>query len=419
VSISERPIQKSKYLDYDFGSDYDDPYPLYRKLRQEEPVMVGDFLDRFGLPSQTGFKVEKPKFTLFRYADVMAVLRDSATYSSRCIGEGLGSVYEQTLITAMDGEAHRRLRGLLSPCFDMRPVSIWGERLFSPVIRREFVEPLRARPEKKAELVVDAAGFPMRLTYEILGLPTDAVTRKRFATLAVHIKESMLPVPSDRAAVAATEARAMIRSAVAERRKAGHDMEGDDLMALLSRATFEGDALDDDEIADFIFMLEPPAVETTTLSFQNMMALLLTRPALLERIRDDRSLVVKAVNETMRLESPATFLARVATRPVEIAGVQIPAGAGLSLATGSANRDESVFGNPEEFDIDRKAVPALGFGFGPHMCVGHHVARLELSSALNALLDLLPNLRLDPDYPPPDIRGVIKRGPAAIHVTWG
>jgi cytochrome P450 len=419
MEVSERPVQKSKYVDYQFGPDYDNPYPLFRKYREEQPVMEGDFLDRFGLPSQTGFAIQKPKYTLFRYADVMAVLRDPVTFSSKCIAEGLGSVYEKSLITALDGAAHRKLRGLLEPCFGLRQITAWTDRLIDPVIRNEFALPLLQRQDKKAELVADFAGFPMRVIYEIMGLPTDLQTRKRFAQLAVYVKESMLPVPTERANDAAKEVRAIIKAAVVARRQGNAELQGDDLIALLSRTTFEGQALSDDEITDFAFMLEPAAVETTTLSFQNMMVLLLTRPEVLERIRNNRALVAKAIDETTRLESPASFLARVTTKPVEIGGVQIPEGAGLSLATGSANRDDAVFENGDEFSIDRKPARTMGFGFGPHMCVGQHVARLELNCALNALLDVFPNLRLDPDYPAPTIRGVMKRGPEAIHVTWG
>lgn len=412
----ETLVQRSKYVGLDLGADHDNPFPLYRTMRETTPVMEGDFLDRFGLPSQTGFAKPRPKFTLFRYADIMAVLRDPVTYSSSVIGEGLGQALGDRIITAMDGEEHRKIRGLLAPCFDMRLIALWGERMVEPVIREDFARPLIERGDKRAELVRDFAAFPMRVIYQILGLPHDPEMRTRFATLALYIKESMAPTPSERSIVAGRELLDIVASTVRQRRAEGG--EGDDMIALLLRSEFEGEMLDDEAIAHFVRMLIPAAVETTSLSFQNMMTLLLSRPELVARVRDNPALVTKVVAETMRYESPATFLARVATRDVEIAGVSIPEGAALSLAASSANRDDAAFADGDDFDIDRKMVPALGFGFGPHMCVGQHIARLELTVALKALLDMLPNLRLDPAFEPPVIRGIIKRGPQEIRVMW-
>ena len=162
----------------------------------------------------------------------------------------------------------------------------------------------------------------------------------------------------------------------------------------------------------------PAAAETTTRSFGSMLVALLERPALLARIREDRNLVSRAVNEGMRWETASQFLARQASVDVEFHGVKVPAGAALSLCSGSANRDETVFDNPDEFDIDRPQRVNVGFGAGVHMCLGMPVAKTEMEAMLNAILDL-PNLRLDPDQPPPVIVGAQLRGPRALHVVWG
>ena len=105
-------------------------------------------------------------------------------------------------------------------------------------------------------------------------------------------------------------------------------------------------------------------------------------------------------------------------REVEVRGVKIPKGAAISACTASANRDEDVFENSEIFDIHRPAKPNFGFGFGPHMCVGMFVAKAEILSAANRILDLLPNLRLDPDHAAPQVTGVHSRGVKALHVLW-
>jgi cytochrome P450 len=149
-----------------------------------------------------------------------------------------------------------------------------------------------------------------------------------------------------------------------------------------------------------------------------MMVLLLRRPELLARITADRSLIPRTVSEALRYEPVSAFLARQATRDVTFHGVVVPKGAALSLATCSASRDESVFEDGDTFNIDRPLRPMASFGLGPHTCLGMQVARLELESALNAVLDTMPGLRLDPDYPPPIIRGLQLRGPDVVRVVW-
>ena len=137
----------------------------------------------------------------------------------------------------------------------------------------------------------------------------------------------------------------------------------------------------------------------------------------LERVRRDRTLVRKALNESMRYEPVAAFHARQASRDVELRGVTIPQGAAVSLCAAAANRDEASYTDPEVFDIDRPLRPVIGFGYGVHMCLGMQVAQMEIEAAVNAMPDL-PNLRLDPDKPHPQIRGMQLRCPDAIHVLW-
>ena len=148
-----------------------------------------------------------------------------------------------------------------------------------------------------------------------------------------------------------------------------------------------------------------------------MLVALLERPALLERVRADRSLMRKVIDEGMRWETASQFLARQAVVDVEFHGVTVPAGAALSLCSGSANRDEAVFDNPDAFDIDRPPRTNVGFGAGPHLCLGMMIAKSEMEAMLDCLLDL-PNLRLDPEAGPPRILGAQLRGPRALHAIW-
>jgi len=207
-----------------------------------------------------------------------------------------------------------------------------------------------------------------------------------------------------------------IKEVVVQRRAEG--AEGDDLISRLIRAEYEGRSLDDHEVTTFVRSLLPAAGETTTRTFGTLMVQLLENPDVLERVRADRGLVNKAIDESIRYEPVATFKVRQAANATEIRGVQIPKGAMVSCIVSSANRDEEAFVNADKFDIDRKPRPSFGFGFGPHMCIGQFVAKTEINCALNAILDLMPNLRLDPSKPAPKITGAQLRGPHELHVLW-
>ena len=191
-----------------------------------------------------------------------------------------------------------------------------------------------------------------------------------------------------------------------------------DLISRLIAAEYEGGHLDDHEIATFVRSLLPAASEPTSRSFGSLLVLLLERPELLERVRQDRSIVAKAVDEAIRYEPVATFKVRQAAKDLQLAGMDIPKGAMVQCIVSSANRDEDVFENSEEFDIDRKVKPSFGFGFGPHMCIGQYIAKTEIQVALNAVLDLMPGIRLDPAKPKPEIAGAQLRGPHSVHVIW-
>jgi cytochrome P450 len=137
-------------------------------------------------------------------------------------------------------------------------------------------------------------------------------------------------------------------------------------------------------------------------------------------VKKDRSLVPKVVEETLRWEGPTSMSVRTVRKDVELHGVKLPAGSILQIVLGLANRDPAIYpGDPTAFDLTRpQPRPHVAFGAGPHMCLGQHLARLEMSHALNILMDRLPNLRLDPDYPKPEIHGALMRRPKELRVRF-
>jgi len=194
---------------------------------------------------------------------------------------------------------------------------------------------------------------------------------------------------------------------------------GDDLVSLLIEAEAYGERLDDETIISFFRQLVNAAGDTTYRGTGAMLIGLLQNPEYLEQVRNDRSLVAQTIEEALRWDGPAPMHFREATRDTELAGVEIEKGAILDVMIGSANHDPLVFTDPLKFDIHRKRHRHFAFGFGHHMCLGQRLARLEMTRALNAILDRLPNLRLDPSKPSPEIRGVSQRTPFNVNVLFG
>lgn len=404
-----------------YGGNDVDLYPIYREMRKNSPIIAEDFMSKIGVPNIARYDAERKTFTVFKHKDVMAVLRDATNYTSGFIAEGLGAFFDGLILTGMDGEAHRRARALLQPIFMPDVVNTWRDSKMDPIVRNEYLKPLV--PQHKSDLMDFGLHFPIRLIYALIGFPDDQPEKvEQYAAWALAILAGP-QVDPEKAAVArkaAMEAAQClydaVKEAVVEVRRNG--AEGNDLISRLIRATYEGRSLDDHEITTFVRSLLPAAGETTTRTFGSLMVLLLERPDVLDRVRKDRSLVPKAIDEAIRLEPVATFKVRQAAQDLELAGMQIPKGAMVQCIVTSANRDEDVFDNSEEFDIDRKVKPSFGFGFGPHMCIGQFIAKTELQVALNAVLDLFPNLRLDPDQPKPRITGAQLRGPHSVPVIW-
>jgi cytochrome P450 len=193
----------------------------------------------------------------------------------------------------------------------------------------------------------------------------------------------------------------------------------DDLITDLSAAEIDGERLSDDEIFAFLRLMLPAGIETTYRSFGNLLYALLNHPEQLAALERDRSLIPRAIEEGLRWEPPILFLIRQAVCATELDGIAIPAGADLNLCVGAANRDPSRYTDPDRFDILRDPHQHLTFGFGPHMCLGMHLARMETRVALAAVLDRLPGLRLDPDADPPFVQGAAMRSPPALNVRFG
>ncbi len=377
-----------------FMSELGDPYPVYARLRSESPALLMD------LPMG-------PAYMITRYADVAAVLRDNALFSSRANAGGIGMVMGRTILE-MDGKEHNRHRALINPVFVPKALGGTLPRTIDEIAHR-LIDGFASRG--RADLVAGfTRTFPLRVIAHIIGLPIEDYDQFQRWALAII---SMGSDPG--AAVAAAQSLVgYLRPIVALRRRESRD----DLMSQLVHAEVDGHQLTDEEVYSFLRLLVPAGAETTYRLIGNTLAALLLNREQLDAVCATRAEIDWAIEESLRWEAPVCFAARETTARTEIAGVEIPERAAVMVAISSANRDETKYPEPARFDIRRRADDHVAFGGGKHFCVGSNLARLEARIALEAIFDRLPNLRLDGSASL-GVYGLAFRSPRAVPVVFG
>ena len=332
---------------------------------------------------------------------------DSGLFSSAINAETMGPVMG-TIILAKDGDEHRRYRDLVAKAFRASALERWGDELIRPTIHALLD---RIAPLGRADLVADVThAFPVKIIAAILGVPVEDYAK--FQEWAEQINLG----PTDyETSLAASKAMREYLSPIVEDRR---DNPRTDLISDIVHAEVDGERLDDEHIYGFLRLLLPAGAETTYRVLGNALFALLTHPDVLEEVQADRALLPAVIEETLRWETSVTMVNRQADRDADVAGATIPSGASVLVATGSADRDETRYDDPDAWDLHRPPKPHLAFGTGRHQCLGMHLARLELRIALDAILDRLPNVRLDPDAPSPRITGFAFRSPPALRVLF-
>ena len=386
------------------AGDARDPYPELAEARREHPVQR---LDTSGMPHDE----DLPVFFVYRFEDVARVLRDSKTFSSGQIMDMImGPVMGEHIILGMDGERHRRYRGLVASAFQKKALTESEDELVAQVAHR-LID--RFADRGHAELVREFTfPYPTQVIAGILGLPREDY--KQFQKWSIAILSFLSK--QDEAIAASREVKDYMAGILEERRKCPEE----DLISNLAHAELDGEHLSDEEIFSFLRLLLPAGVETTFRSTGNLLYLLLSNPPQLEAVRSDRDLIPQVMEEALRLEAPLLNITRMATKDTEIDGVPVPAGSTLMLMLAAANRDDARYHEPDRFNFGRESPrPHIAFGHGQHACLGIHLARLEMRVALNTLLDRLPGLRLDPDGDDPHIRGQVFRSPTSLPVLFG
>jgi cytochrome P450 len=353
------------------AGDVRNPYPDFHQKRTETPVA----------------QLEDGSWEVYPYDMVAAVMRDNETFCSGSIRELMSVVMGPFPLVGMDEPEHRRLRSLVSQAFRQRMLAHWDDDLVVPVVN-EMIDRFVERGQ--AELVEEFTyRYPVQVISEILGLPREDHEYFHPRALAV-INVAVRP---DEGILASTELREYFAKVVDERRA----NPGDDLISQLVQAELEGEVLGDEEIFSFLRLLMPAGAETTYRATGSFIYGLLTNPDQLEALKADRSLMPQAIEESIRWEGPLLITSREVAKDTELAGIKLPKGTMIVTNVGSANHDPKRWDNGDEFDIFRAPQPHIAFGAGVHMCLGIHLARMEMSTAMNLVLDRLPNLRPDAD----------------------
>jgi hypothetical protein len=365
--------------DYHF---HEDPYPYYKRLREEAPLYHNKDL---------GF------WALSRHRDVLQGFRNSTTLSNRN-GVSLDPVSRgphasKTMsFLAMDDPAHLRLRTLVSKGFTPRRI-----RELEPRVAELAVQHLDAMLEKAGSGTVDyvaefAGRLPMDVISELIGVPVPDRDRIRaMADGVMHREDGVTDVPAS-AIDASINLIVYYQEMVAERRKKPTD----DLTSALLQAEIDGDRLTDDEILGFMFLMVIAGNETTTKLLANAAFWGHKNPDQLTPIYSDLERVPLWVEETLRYDTSSQILARTVSAKLTLYDTTIPEGDVLLLLPGSAHRDERVFDDPDHYLIGREIGSKLvSFGSGAHFCLGAHLARMEARVALTELFKRIRAYEVD------------------------
>jgi len=389
--------------DYDFNqlfggsimSPVPPPYGVFARLRAERPAL-----------RMKGWMEDSHLVT--RYDDVVQSLKDHETFSARGNGRGIGIVLGRTILE-MEGLEHRRHRRIVMPFFS--PRGLRGDvQAFAESTTHELID--RFAADGRADLVSQFAfTYPIRIIAKMIGVPI--ADFEEFHHWAIDlISVAVDPVKGFAAAKSIVD---YLRPILAARR----DDPRDDLLTVLLNAEVDGEKLDEEEVLRFLRLLLPAGAETTYRLAGTALFALLTHPDARAEVAADRSLLPAFIEETLRWDSPVQVISREVTRDVEFHGYRIPKGDLANFSIGSANRDPSHFEDPDRFDLHRaNKGDHVSFGLGEHFCVGAHLARTETRVALDALLDRLPNLRLDPAQAC-GVVGFAFRSPDRLPVLFG
>jgi cytochrome P450 len=381
-----------------------DPYPLYAQMRASSPIMC--------VPPHGPWMI-------FDYAGVKRVLEDHEAFTSSASPAG-ATDHPLPWMIFYDPPRHTKLRALVQRAFTPRSVAMLEPRIAA--ISRELLDAAVARQKEAGEfdLVAEyAAPLPMMVIAEMLGIPSSERARfRRWSDAILGLSETISgsPAAGGNAAAAYGVATDEMENYLIDILRTFRSAPKDNLLNRLALAEVDGQRLTHEEILGFFQLLLLAGSETTVNLIANAILCLIEHPNESARLREQPALLPTAIEEVLRFRSPLQTVFRAARHDVEMHGQTIPAGKLVLPMIGSANRDASVFAEPDRFDITRDPNAHVAFGHGVHFCLGAALARLEAKVAITDLLARSRRITRTTDEPWPPRTAFHLHGPSRLPV---
>lgn len=383
------------------------PHEVFGRLRRENPIYWNEESDGSGF------------WALTRHADVLKVSRDSQTFSNERHGimiydESFETSGRERTMLEMDAPRHTRLRALVSR--GMKPGRVLALEAFA---RRSFAGTLETALAKgDCDFVSDVAGqLPVQVICEMMGVPES--DRRPLGLLAHRIQGFDDPELGGGSGGENSDAIEEMSSYALELASARRRNPREDIATAILQAEIEGYAMDDAAFASFFLLLITAGIETTKSAISGGMLALIENPDQWSRLTMDPTILPAAIEEMIRWTTPIHHFRRTATRDTQIADQPIRENDRVVVWYSSANRDESVFEEPDRFDLGRAPNDHLAFGFGSHYCLGANLARLEMRIVFEALIErgVEADRRGEVDYMLSSFTNSLKRMPITLRAS--
>ena len=416
-SLYEELFDVKKEVLANGGQLMGDLTPRMNAMREQSPVMKGSLREIFNLPEiHQQFNCKREHYSIFSFELCNQAFRQNLLFSSEVYEESSGVQRLGKVILKMVGDEHQRYRSMVQPMF-IRPRALdWWKKNWIESSVTSLLDRLATKVDG-ADLNQDlCARLPVHIVTQGMGLSGDDALAFRNHLLKSTIMARTLPM--EEVMESAAEVERMLREVISARRiTPADDVVSGLVQCVLDTGDGESRGLLDAEIFAYARLIILAGGGTTWRQLGITLYQLLSNPALWQACRDNRNLIEAAIEEGARWMPTDPTFPRLVTEDVELAGVKIPAGSRVDICLGAANRDPAIWENPDVFDIFRTRKSHLGFGMGPHRCLGMEVAKQEMIVAINGLMDRFPNIRLDENAEAPELVGDLEqRGMSAIPV---
>ncbi len=395
----------------DMAKDYTEDM---NQLRDKAAVQHGSLRALLNVPEQEFSPVKRDRMTFFTYRACEVGFRENLVFSSEGYKESPGVASIGTNILMMVGKEHKRLRSAAQPLFKRPKVLDWWNKRWVHETADALLD--RLLDQDAVDLNFElCARMPMATITRAIGLEGENVLEFRYqldrGTFGAH------KLKPEESAASRAWIDDTLRQLIAENTR----NPGDNLIAGLIASEITHDdgtkrRLTEEEIFGYAKLTIFAGGGTTWRQMGITIDALMNNYHFWEDCVKDRSLLDQAVEEGLRWRATDPVFPRLCTEDTEVEGVMVKAGVRVDMCLGAANHDPEKFKNPEVYDIYRDKSHQMGFGFGPHRCLGIEVARQEMIVAISGLMDRFPKMRLDPGKPKPEFRGMDHRGMTAVTV---